>query len=515
MNELSVVSLSKSFGGVRAVDDVSFQIKDGEFLALIGPNGAGKSTCFNMINGQIVPDSGEILFRGRNIAGLPPRAIWRLGAGRTFQVAATFNSMTVAENVQIALISHKGEVFRFGRPAITRHRTQALDLLDQVGMLKAADVPCRQLSYGDVKRVELAIAFANDPNLLLVDEPTAGMAPRERNDLIKLLKQMVIERGISVLFTEHSMDVVFAYADRIIVMARGRIIADSDPLSIRNDPQVQATYLGTGSTFEHRGRDPSVSATGALSSAGQGTETSRETLLQVEGLNAWYAAAHILHGINLRVGRGEVVAVMGRNGVGKSTTMKAIMGLIHRRAQCLNFNQSDISGLRPFEIARLGLGFTPEDRRIFADLTVLENLEIGQMRPRFFANGTRGPTWTTEKLFALFPNLAETRYRRARNLSGGEQQMLTVARTLMGNPLLVLLDEPSEGVAPLIVEQMANALHELKKEGLSTLVSEQNIHFAEIVADRVYALEKGQIRWEGSVADLSRNSELQRSFLAV
>jgi branched-chain amino acid transport system ATP-binding protein len=249
MSELCVRALSKAFGGVHAVREVSFDVKPGEFLAMIGPNGAGKSTCFNMINGQLRPDSGEIHFDGRNIAGLHPRDIWRLGVGRTFQVAATFGSMTVAENVQMALISHAREIYRFWPAAHSLHRDRALQLLDQVGMRAAADRPGRELAYGDIKRIELAIALANDPKLLLMDEPTAGMAPRERNDLIALVKKLVIERGISVLFTEHSMDVVFAFADRIIVLARGRLIADGPAAQIREDAKVQEVYFGSGKTF--------------------------------------------------------------------------------------------------------------------------------------------------------------------------------------------------------------------------------------------------------------------------
>ena len=249
MSVLDIRALAKAFGGVRAVNDVSFEIGKGEFLALIGPNGAGKSTCFNMINGQLEPDSGEILFEGKNIAGLAPRDIWRLGVGRTFQVAATFGSMTVVENVQMALISHTRETYRLWRPAASLHRDRALELLAQVGMQDAADRPSRELAYGDVKRIELAIALANEPRLLLMDEPTAGMAPRERNDLIALVKRLVLERGISVLFTEHSMDVVFSYADRIIVLARGRLIADGNAAAIRENRQVQEVYFGTGKTF--------------------------------------------------------------------------------------------------------------------------------------------------------------------------------------------------------------------------------------------------------------------------
>jgi branched-chain amino acid transport system ATP-binding protein len=238
-------------------------------------------------------------------------------------------------------------------------------------------------------------------------------------------------------------------------------------------------------------------------------------LLQVDNLSAWYGAARILYDLSFEVGRGEVVALMGRNGAGKSTTMKTIMGLAAERQGIVRFNGADISRLRPFEIARRGLGFTPEDRRIFADLTVTENLDIGRQPPRRFPDGTPAPVWTPERLFALFPNLGEMPDRPGGRMSGGEQQMLTVARTLMGNPLLVLLDEPSEGVAPLIVEQMANTIVELKKEGLSILLSEQNVHFARLVSDRAYVLEKGQIQWQGTMTSLGSNQEVQKAYLTV
>jgi branched-chain amino acid transport system ATP-binding protein len=238
-------------------------------------------------------------------------------------------------------------------------------------------------------------------------------------------------------------------------------------------------------------------------------------MLAVENLRAWYGAAQILFDLTFEVRAGEVVAFMGRNGAGKSTTFKAIMGLMAHRAGIVRFSGRDISRLKPFEIARLGLGYTPEDRRIFSELTVLENLDVGRQPPRTFADGRPAPSWTPERLFALFPNLAEMGDRLGSRMSGGEQQMLTVARTLMGNPLLVLLDEPSEGVAPLIVEQMATTIIELKKEGLSILLSEQNIHFAELVSDRVYVLEKGQLQWQGAMSDLVHDVATQRSLLSV
>jgi branched-chain amino acid transport system ATP-binding protein len=237
--------------------------------------------------------------------------------------------------------------------------------------------------------------------------------------------------------------------------------------------------------------------------------------LAMENLCAWYGAGQILYDVNLEVGRGEVVALMGRNGAGKSTTMKAIMGMMARRSGTVRLNGRDISGLKPFEIARLGIGFTPEDRRIFAGLTVLENLDIGLQPPRTFEDGSAAPAWTTDALFRLFPNLADMRHRLGGRMSGGEQQMLTIARTLMGNPLIVLLDEPSEGIAPVIVEEIANTIIELKKRGLSILLSEQNVGFAQAVSDRAYMLEKGQIRWAGTMAEVAANEEIQRSYLAL
>ena len=243
--------------------------------------------------------------------------------------------------------------------------------------------------------------------------------------------------------------------------------------------------------------------------------TSPNTLLDVRQLAAWYGAAQILFDVDLRVASGEVVALMGRNGAGKSTTLKSIMGLMDRRRGNLTFLGQDISNAEPHQAARLGLGYVPEDRRIFTDLTVMENLEVGRQGARGSTDGTGAPQWTPERLFELFPNLAEMRNRPGGRMSGGEQQMLTVARTLMGNPLLVLLDEPSEGVAPLIVEQMARMIMELKAAGVSILLSEQNMHFAELVSDRAYVLEKGQIRFAGSMEELAANNDVRRTYLSM
>ncbi len=245
------------------------------------------------------------------------------------------------------------------------------------------------------------------------------------------------------------------------------------------------------------------------------TDGSTQPLLDAKGLCAWYGAAQILYDVDLTVQRGEVVALMGRNGAGKSTTLKALIGMLARRKGRVNFMGHDISKSEPHQVARMGLGYVPEDRRIFTDLTVMENLSVGQQLPRRWADGSEAPLWTPERLFKLFPNLGEMPQRLGGRMSGGEQQMLTVARTLMGNPYLVLLDEPSEGVAPLIVEQMAAMILALKAQGVSILLSEQNMHFAELVSDRAYVLEKGQMRFTGSMQELASNEGVRRAYLSL
>ena len=242
---------------------------------------------------------------------------------------------------------------------------------------------------------------------------------------------------------------------------------------------------------------------------------SSEVLLEASGLCAWYGAAQILFDVDLQVRQGEVVALMGRNGAGKSTTLKALIGMVEKRRGAVHFMGHDLSRSEPHVAARRGLGFVPEDRRVFTDLTVRENLEVGRQPPRRWPDGSAAPQWTPERLFQLFPNLGEMPDRPGGRMSGGEQQMLTVARTLMGNPYLVLLDEPSEGVAPLIVEQMAQMILALKQQGVSILLSEQNMHFAALVSDRAYVLEKGQIRHQAPMAELVRDDAVRRTYLGL
>lgn len=249
MDLLAVEGLAKSYGGVGAVRGVSFALAPGEVLALIGPNGAGKSTCFNMLNGQIRPDAGRIRLAGTDVTGMAPRRMAGLGVARSFQIAATFGSMTVRENVQAACLVHAGGMARpFGR-ADRRFRPEAERWLDHVGLLAQADRPAAELAYGDVKRLELAMALSGAPRLLLMDEPTAGMAPKERHGLMRATVDHARRNGIGLMFTEHDMDIVFTHADRVLVLSRGRLIAAGRPEAVREDPDVRATYLGGGLTF--------------------------------------------------------------------------------------------------------------------------------------------------------------------------------------------------------------------------------------------------------------------------
>ena len=241
---LSVKNLSKAYGGVQALREVSFEVHAGELVAMIGPNGAGKTTCFNILNGQLSPDSGEVLLGARNLAGLAPHQIWRLGVGRTFQVTATFGSMTVRENVQMALLSRERKLHSVWRSAAGFNPEEADQLLERVGMREQAGRACAVLAYGDLKRVELAIALAHRPRLLLMDEPTAGMAPEERGALMALAAGLARDEALAILFTEHDMDVVFQYASRVLALHLGEVIAAGAPEEVRSNARVREVYLG-------------------------------------------------------------------------------------------------------------------------------------------------------------------------------------------------------------------------------------------------------------------------------
>ncbi len=483
---LVVERLSKSFGAVVALSALSCSVSAGERVAIIGPNGAGKTTLFNVLGGQLRADAGTASFAGQRITGLAPHAIARLGVGRTFQVAATFASMTVRENVQIALLARQGEQRSPWRQGSERHAPAAQALLDRMGIGALAARGCATLAYVDLKRVELAIALALQPQLLLMDEPTAGMAALERSRLMALVSTLAHSDGLALLFTEHDMDIVFAHADRILVLDRGRLIADGPPAAYARTPKCAP------STSARRHEAPPVaclrSARCAQGMAGRRHCTSSRSAWRTR--KTWCCSG--------------VMAPASRP---RSRPLPACCG---RCAVRCCFAGERIEALTSWRIARMGLGYVPEERRIFADLTVVENLQVGRQpaRPGL-------PQWTFERVVALFPSLGELKDRRGGEISGGEQQMLTIARTLMGNPTTLLLDEPTEGLAPVIVAQVAEALRELKRDGVAVLLSEQNFRFAQEVADRAYVIEGGQLRYAGSMAAFVRDGAARAQYLGL
>lgn len=487
---LEVTHLSKAFGGVQAVDRVSLTVRAGQMVALIGPNGAGKSTTFNLINGQLQADSGHVCLSGESLLGLDSRQIWQRGVGRTFQMASVFQSLTVLENILVAINASAHRSHRVWGTVDALAESKAMSFLEQVGLADQAHRACHALAYADVKRLELAMVLVHQPKLLLMDEPTAGVDAASRHVLMQIVKRLVQQLNLAVLFTEHSMDVVFGYSDRVIAMSQGQIIVEDEPERVRQHPTVQQVYFGGAAL--HRVQtvqmpSPAMAPAICLDAMVSGNKPA----LSLKNICAGYGGARVLHDVTLDVMAGEVVGLMGHNGAGKSTTLKTTMGLITQQSGRIQLFGQDISTWAVHDRARLGLGFVPEDRRIFTDLTVLENLQMGVKPSVDHAHQDSSQAWTVDALFALFPNLAGMPHRLGSHMSGGEQQMLSIARTLMGNPRVLLLDEPSEGVAPIIVEQLIDALQSIKKRGLSVLLCEQNASFAQAVCDRFYTIQDG------------------------
>ena len=493
---LQVRQLVKHFGGVHAVKGVSFEVRAGECVALIGPNGAGKSTCFACIAGQQHLTGGEVFWAGERIDTLSPAQRLRRGVARTFQVAQPFEALTVLQNMQLLLQAPQGlsaiHLLNAEPPEA------AMSLLEKVGLQHLAQADVLTLSYGAKKRLELAMALAGvragegeatsppgsapnrqsqanpRPRLLLLDEPAAGLAGPERADLMRLVKSLA-QSGLAVLYTEHNMDAIFGVADRVLVLIDGQLAAQGTPDEIAQNELVQTRYLGVAPLATPQTQAAPVQATENRRTA--------PALLVVDKLNVWYGAAQALFDVSLQVGPGELLVLQGLNGAGKSTLLQAIMGLSPRATGVVSYENSSISNWAPHARAQRGLGYVAEDRRLFTGLTVQENLRLA----------ARGDVAANEaRVLDLFPALKTMRHRLSGQMSGGEQQMLAIARTLMTEPKLLLLDEPCEGIAPVLVESMARALLTLKAAGLSMLVVEQNKLLADH-ADRVITLLAGQI----------------------
>jgi branched-chain amino acid transport system ATP-binding protein len=469
---LEASRLTKRFGGLVAVKDLSFSVRGGEILGLIGPNGSGKSTAMRCVMGVDPPTSGAVRFQGREIAGLPAHKIARLGVGLVFQHSRPLHRQTVLENIKVALIPDRLSMI-FHSAEID---DQARAIAQRVGLGGVLDRKPPTLAFADLRRLELAKAIALHPQLLLVDEPFAGLTASEVATFSELIAGFRAE-GRAVLLVDHNVKSVAALVDRAVAMYLGEKIAEGTAAQVMRDETVRRVYLGGALMRAERGN--AVSGTGA-------------PLLEVRDIEVRYGKALAVQGVSLHVREGEFVALVGLNGAGKTTLFNAVSGLVPHKGE-VRWHGTSLAGLTPAAIARGGIVQCPETRELFGDMTVRENLDLGGHALSPTERGER-----LEWLFDLFPILRDRASQVARTLSGGEQQMLAIARALMMKPRLLILDEPTLGLAPVILETLSKALHKLRATtGLTVLLGEQNVTFALPHADRLYVMDHGRIAWEG------------------
>jgi branched-chain amino acid transport system ATP-binding protein len=499
--------LTKQFGGLAAVDDVSFSIDEAEGItALIGPNGAGKTTLYNLITGHIAPSEGRITFQGEDITGLSTRQRVKQGLGRSFQQTNIFTDLTVRQNLRGPVIARSDARYNpldriDGREELN---AEVDELLDLVGLREDADVSCSELSYGDRRRVEIGIALATDPAFILLDEPTAGTAPSETQEVIRLIRDLREETEISFLIVEHDMNVVFSIASRILVLHQGQLLADGTPEEIQENEQVQTAYLGDHGSQE--GDTPASLVDRSKSGDRPARNATDEPLLSVDSIHTFYGDSHVLNDVSMDVHSGEIVALLGRNGAGKTTTLRSIIGLTPPREGSITYDGERIDGRPPHQISRLGVGFVPQERNVFSPLSVEDNLQTIL---------DEDSEWPLERVYELFPRLDERRKQRAGSLSGGEKQMLVIARALVTAADLLVLDEPSEGLAPVIIDDLEDILRDLADEDMTVLLTEQNLPFAASLADYSYIINKGTIEWSGPMEELLENESVINRYLAL
>ncbi|HEX2136919.1 MAG TPA: branched-chain amino acid ABC transporter ATP-binding protein/permease [Microvirga sp.] len=491
---LEARGISKSFGALKAVQGVDIHVRDRSLHALIGPNGAGKTTAFNLISGLYTPDEGDVLLGGRSIAGLSPEAITEAGIGRSFQITNLFPELTVEENIRLAV--QAGHPRRFDpwvtARAIDEIESQTAAVVRYLGLAGIERAQAGALSYGGQRLLDMGVALATKPRVLLLDEPLAGLAAAERQRIGDIIKRISSE--VPTLLVEHDIDRVFQIADAVTVMNEGQVLVDGTVEDARSSQQVQEIYIGSGaSTLAARPR-PSAAEP--------------QTVLALDRVNTFYGQSHILVDVSFDVHQHEIVALLGRNGAGKSTLLKTMIGIAPPGSGAIQLDGQAIAGRPSAEIARLGIGYVPQGRGLFAGMTVAQNLELGRLKRQ---TGT-GVRWSLDKIFEYFPRIRERLDTPADFLSGGEQQMVAVARALSGDVRVLLLDEPFEGLAPAVVEHLFESFDRLRHE-VSIIIVDHHLDLALALSDRTVALERGRVIHTGPSRDLRDDLALRRKVL--
>jgi branched-chain amino acid transport system ATP-binding protein len=492
---LKVEQISISFGGVQAVNNVDFVAQAGTITSIIGPNGAGKTTLLNLLAGFYRAESGRIYFGKLDLTGKNTVEIVRAGLSRTFQTTRLFNSLSVLDNLKVGYAGDRlGNIFSalLGRDQQTKMPLEGklIELLAFVGYQDNIHARADSLSFGDRRLVEIARTLATSPQVILLDEPAAGLSEQQREGLVRLLRCLA-GAGIKVILIEHDINLVMEISDRIIVLDRGSVICDDTPLKVRNNQRVLEAYLGVAHN----------EITSPLSN-------STTPILAVENLTAGYGKLQILQAVSLEVRQGELVAVVGANGAGKTTLLKSIAQLVMPRSGRVFFRGENLTKLLPQQLANKGVVLIPEGRQVFTQLSVLDNLRLG-------AFGRQDPHIRTDidAMLDRFPALKPLLNQPAGLLSGGEQQMLAISRGLMAKPQVLLLDEPSLGLAPQLVASLYATLKSLCEEGISILLVDQMAQLAFSVAHRFYILEAGKIVQTGTPDELKQDSAMIDAYL--
>ncbi|OZI65388.1 branched-chain amino acid ABC transporter ATP-binding protein/permease [Bordetella genomosp. 1] len=490
---LSAQGLGITFGGVRAVSELSMTVPEGAVTSLIGPNGAGKTTALNMMSGFYRPSAGGFTLGARALAGQPAFRIARAGIARTYQTSQLFGTLSVEDNVVLAMARGRlGGLFSASRFHGAPARAQARALLAFCGYTGAPDAPAAGLAHVDRRLVEIARALATDPDVLLLDEPAAGLSREDKDTLAALLRRIAYA-GVGVALVEHDMALVMAISNQLVVLDAGRRLAVGTPAEVQNDPAVKQAYLGESLQAQAPVERPPRAA---------GPE-----LLGVADLVAGYGAEPVLHGISLQVRSGEMVALLGANGAGKSTLMRTLAGLHRSQSGGMHIDGHQLEGRAAEDIVGLGLVLVPEGRQVFPELSVLDNIRLGA-----FLDPTDREA-RVEEMLQRFPRLRERLHQRAGLLSGGEQQMLAVARGLMSRPRVLLLDEPSLGLAPKVIAELFAALDRLRNENMTILLVDQMAGLALALADRAYVVEGGHVVAQGTAAEIAANDDLANAYL--